>query len=107
MSVKSKSLADYSVDELGMEIARRQGGYSTPLDKSGGKQVLSPYVSAVGQGLGNGLYAQSSGRGSVGIHGTLVRGGNLPPALQSQPYASNFQMAARLPPAYAQLIKSG
>jgi len=111
LTVKPKSLADYSVDELGMEIARRRGGYSSPLDTSGGKRVLAPYTSAVGQGLGSGLYAQSRGRGieksSVSILGNLVRGGSLPPALQSQPYASNFQMASRLPPQYAQLIKSG
>jgi hypothetical protein len=103
----SKSLADYSEADLGMEIARRRGGYSTPLDSSGGKRVLSPYVSAVGQGLGAGLYAQVRGRGLVSVGGTLLRAGSVPPALQSQPYASNFIQASRLPPAYAQMIKSG
>lgn len=103
----SKSLADYSEADLGMEIARRRGGYSSPLDSSGGKKVLSPYVSAVGQGLGAGLYAQARGRGIVGAGGNLLRGGSLPPALRSQPYASNFIQASRLPPAYSQMIKSG
>jgi len=103
----NKSLADYSEADLGMEIARRRGGYSTPLDSSGGKRVLSPYVSAVGQGLGSGLYAQVRGRGVVGVGGSLLRGGSLPPALQSQPYASNFIQASHLPPAYAQMIRSG
>ena len=111
MTVKPKTLSDYSVDELGMEIARRRGGYSSPLDQSGGRRVLAPYTDPVGKGLGAGLYAQSRGRGieksSVSILGNLIRGGSLPPALHSQPYASNFQMASRLPPAYAQLIKSG
>jgi len=96
-----KSLADYSVDDLGIEIARRRGGYSSPLDSSGGKKTLAPYVSPVGQGL----YAQA--RGIVGVGGNLIRGGSLPPAMESQPYASNFVMASRLPPAYAQLIRSG
>lgn len=103
----SKSLADYSEADLGMEIARRRGGYSTPLDSSGGKRVLSPYVSAVGQGLGAGLYAQVRGRGLVNVGGNLLRAGSVPPALQSQPYSSNFIQASRLPPAYAQMIKSG
>lgn len=98
-----KSLADYSVDDLGIEIARRRGGYSSPLDSSGGKKTLAPYVSPVGQGL----YAQARGRGIVGVGGSLIRGSSLPPAMESQPYASNFVMASRLPPAYAQLIRSG
>ena len=41
---------------------------------------------------------------SIGIHGNLL-GHGLPPALQSQPYSANFQMASRLPPAFAQIIK--
>jgi hypothetical protein len=104
--LSEKSLADYSEDELGKEIARRRGGYSSPLDKSGGKQVLSPYVSAVGQGMhGGGLGAGMRERSTVGVRGNLI-GCGTPPALMSQPYASNFQMASRLPPQYAQLIHS-
>jgi hypothetical protein len=103
-ALSEKKLKDYSEDELGQEIARRRGGYSTPLDSSGGKRVLAPYTDAVptGQGLGCGMRE----KGSVAVHGNLIRGSGLPPALMSQPYASNFQMAARLPPQYAQLIKS-
>jgi len=101
-ALSAKTLKDYSEDELGQEIARRRGGYSTPLDNSGGKRVLAPYTDAVGQGLGCGMRE----KGTVAVHGNLIRGSGLPPALMSQPYASNFQMAARLPPQYAQLIKS-
>ena len=119
-------LQSLSNETLERELARRRGGgYSTPFDESGGQQVLSPYTDAVGQGLfaqggglyaqGGGLYAQGSGRGirnvkkikeraSIGIHGNLL-GHGLPPALQSQPYSSNFQMASRLPPAFANQIK--
>jgi len=112
-------LQSLSNETLEMELARRRGGgYSTPFDQSGGKQVLAPYTDAVGQGLyaqGRGLYAQGSGRGirnrkkmkesaSIGIHGNLL-GHGLPPALQSQPYSSNFQMASRLPPAFASQIR--
>jgi len=99
--LSEKSLADYTEDELGREIARRRGGYSTPLDSSGGKKVLSPYVSAVGQGLGAGMREKST----VGVRGNLI-GCGTPPALQSQAYSANFQMASRLPPQYAQLIHS-
>lgn len=101
--MSEKSLADYTEDDLGREISRRRGGYSSPLDSSGGKRVLAPYTDPVGQGLYAGGRLEKS---SVAIHGNLLRGGGVPPALQSQPYASNFQMASRLPPQYGMLIKS-
>jgi hypothetical protein len=101
--MSEKSLADYTEDDLGREISRRRGGYSSPLDSSGGKRVLAPYTDAVGKGLYAGRGMEKS---SVAIHGNLLRGGGVPPALQSQPYASNFQMASRLPPQYGMLIKS-
>jgi len=108
-------LASLSNEDIELELARRRGGgYSTPYDTSGGRQVLSQYTDAVG---GSGLYAQGRGRGirqmgkrmeraSVGIHGNLL-GYGLPPALMSQPYSSNFQMASRLPPAFSPIIRSG
>lgn len=99
--LSEKSLSDYTEDELGKEIARRRGGYSSPLDSSGGRKVLSPYVSAVGQGLGSGMREKST----VGVRGNLI-GCGTPPALMSQAYSANFQMASRLPPQYAQLIHS-
>lgn len=114
-------LASLSDEAIEQELARRRGGgYSTPYDTSGGKQVLAQYTDAVGKGLygGGGLYAEGRARGirsrmkgmkenaSIGIHGNLL-GHGLPPALMSQPYSSNFQMASRLPPAYASMIKSG
>lgn len=115
MANLSQYLHSLASEDLEMELARRRGGgYSTPYDTSGGRQVLSQYTDAVGQGL----YAQGRAKGlrsrmkgavekaSVGIHGNLL-GHGLPPALQSQPYSSNFQMASRLPPAFAPIIKQG
>ena len=110
-------------EDIETELARRRGGgYSTPYDTSGGSQVLAQYTDPVGKGLyaggGGGLYAGGRARGlrsrmsgmkeksSIGIHGNLL-GHGLPPALQSQPYSSNFQMASRLPPAFQTLIKQG
>lgn len=100
--------------QLEMEIARRRGGgYSSPFDESGGRQVLAPYTDAVGQGLyagasrGSGFRKKSiREKASIGIHGNLL-GHGLPPALQSQPYSANFQMASRLPPAFSSLFHSG
>lgn len=116
MANLSQYLHSLTAEDLEMELARRRGGgYSTPFDTSGGRQVLSQYTEPVGQGL----YAQGRGRGirsrmkgsviekaSMGIHGNLL-GHGLPPALQSQPYSSNFQMASRLPPAFQPIIKQG
>ena len=45
-------------------------------------------------------------KGSVGIHGNLL-GMGMPPALMSQPFSANFQMASRLPPAFAPIFHSG
>lgn len=117
--VGTANLAQYlhslSSEDIEMELAKRRGGgYSTPFDESGGRQVLAQYTEPVGRGL----YA-SQGRGfrsnvktlkeisSVGVHGNILGNGLQPPALRSQPYSSNFQMASRLPPAYGPLIKQG
>ena len=111
----SQYLDNLSNEDIEMELARRMGGgYSTPFDTTGGRQVLSQYADPL---VGQGLYAQGRGRGirsrmkhretaSIGIHGNLL-GYGLPPALQSQPYSSNFQMASRLPPAFAPIIRQG
>jgi hypothetical protein len=97
----SKDLSEYTVAELTQEIARRQGGYSTPLDRSGNTQTRDPRVRAVGSGL----YAQGRvrGRGMSLVQGknTLLEGAPLP-----NPYSANFIMASNLPPAYAQLLRS-
>jgi len=121
MANLSQFLHSLSAEDIEMELARRRGGgYGTPFDTSGRNQVLSQYASPVGQGLGGGLYAGGSSRGrgirsrmkgaveraSMGIHGNLL-GHGMPPALQSQAYSSNFQMASRLPPAFQSIIKQG
>jgi hypothetical protein len=96
-----KDLAEYTLDELTQEIARRQGGYSTPLDRSGNTQTRDPRVRAVGSGL----YAQGRvrGRGMSLVQGknTLLEGSPKP-----DPYSANFIMASHMPPAYAQLMRS-
>lgn len=113
-------LHSLSSEDIEGELARRRGGgYSTPYDQSGGRQVLAPYTDAVGRGLGMGLGSGGglgmgmrgmghprSEKSSVGIHGNLL-GAGLPPALMSQPYSANFQMASRLPPAFSPLFHSG
>jgi len=112
--MEAKDLADFTNEELMGELARRQGGYSTPLDRSGNRQVRDPRVSAVGSGLyaqgrtrGKGLYA-SSGRGMSLVQGKnilLNQEGRMPDALIPDPYSANFQMAAHLPPAYARIAR--
>jgi hypothetical protein len=143
-------LASLKLSELEGEIARRRGGgYSTPLDESGGRRVLAPYTDAVGRGVfedmrkmkpmkpriggyaslspmakeqlamkgitaenygmkGMGMRGMGSHRekSSVGIHGNLL-GMGMPPALMSQPFSANFQMASRLPPAFSPIFHSG
>lgn len=106
-------LASLTTSDIEMELAKRRGGgMGSAFDTSGGSQVLAPYTDAVGQGLmmrGKGIRSHKRGLrevSSMGIHGNLL-GHGLPPALMSQPYSSNFQMASRLPPAYASIIKSG
>jgi len=119
MANMGQYLQSLDTNAIEMELARRRGGgYNTPFDNSGRTQVLAPYTDAVGQGLyaGGGLYAGASrGRGvhsktkevsSIGIHGNLL-GRGIPPALQSQPYSANFQMASRLPPAFGAVFHSG
>lgn len=96
--VAVKDLSEYSLDELTQEIARRQGGYSSPLDRSGNTQTRDPRVRPVGSGL----YAQVRGRGMSSLQGknTLLQGVPLPDA-----YSANFQMASHMPPAYARLMR--
>lgn len=56
------------------------------------------------QVFGTGLYHRREG-GSVGKNGGFVNG--TPPALQSQPYASNFQFRQTLPVAYQRFSGKG
>ncbi len=66
-------------------------------------------------GSGEGLYAGKQGRGIYAGRGFRASGGQvggrgarvLPPALQSQPYSSNFQFGATLPPQYQHIHKQG
>lgn len=58
-----------------------------------------------GQGLGLGIGGERGIRrsaGSIGIGGTIMRGGALIPALQSQPYSANFQFRRTFPPQFQQ-----
>ena len=66
-------------------------------------------------GSGEGLYAGKQGRGMYAGRGFRASGGQvggkaqrvLPPALQSQPYSSNFQFQHTLPPQFQHIHKSG
>ncbi len=66
-------------------------------------------------GSGEGLYAGRQGKGIYAGRGFRASGGQLggkgqralPPALQSQPYSSNFQFQHTLPPAYQHIHKAG
>jgi len=55
-----------------------------------------------GKGLGTGL-GTGNKKYYMGINGGMLA--HLPPALQSQPYASNFQFQHTLPPAYQKFSK--
>jgi len=57
----------------------------------------------MGYGLGLGVGGERGMRrsaGSVGIGGTMMSGGAIIPALQSQPYGENFQFRKTLPPQF-------
>jgi hypothetical protein len=93
-----------------------------PAGVSGAQHLANNFIDNVGNGLyaepmsGNGLYAEPMrARGlrkhrevsSVGVHGNLIGGDLLPPALRPQPYSANFQFQHTLPPAYQTFSKSG
>lgn len=72
----------------------------TPLIGPGSK-IATDYLNNPskyqGKGLGTGL-GTGNKKYYMGINGGMLA--HLPPALQSQPYASNFQFQHTLPPAY-------
>jgi len=91
-------------------------GYATDYAKQQLKGAVNDVIADQmdGEGLyaGGGLYAgmSSRGRGScggrncggaVGLNGGMVN--QLHPALQSQPYAANFQFSRTLPPSYQKI----
>lgn len=85
-----------------MKVGRRIGGFAS-LSPMAKEQLAMKGITAENYGMrGKGVRE----KGSVGIHGNLL-GMGLPPALMSQPYSANFQMASRLPPAFAPVFHSG
>jgi hypothetical protein len=116
------AIANLSLGQLEDLLSQKRanmGVIAQPLFDMGGSRSLAPYTDAVpmsGQGLG--LYAQPHARGlrqhrhrkemsSVGIHGNLLSGKGMPPALITQPYSANFQFGHTLPPAYQKFAHSG
>jgi len=73
-------------------------GYDTKLIES--KEDSQVFGTGLyGNGLyGNGLYVSRREGGSVGMNGGFIHA--IPPALQSQPYATNYQFSKTLPVAY-------
>lgn len=72
-------------------------GYDTKMIESKeDSQVMG--TGLYGTGFGMGLYASRREGGSVGINGGFVHA--IPPALQSQPYATNYQFSKTLPVSY-------
>jgi hypothetical protein len=85
-----------------MKVGRRIGGYAS-LSPMAKEQLAMKGITAENYGMrGSGMREKSS----VGIHGNLL-GMGMPPALMSQPFSANFQMASRLPPAFAPIFHSG
>lgn len=73
----------------------------TPLIGPGSK-LASDYLTNPSKYQGKGL-GTGNKKYYVGINGGMLA--HLPPALQSQPYASNFQFQHTLPPAYQKFSK--
>ena len=104
-------LAPYT-DAVGRGLAdmkmKRIGGYAS-LSPMAKEQLAMKGITAENYGMrGMGMRGMGSHRekSSVGIHGNLL-GMGMPPALMSQPFSANFQMASRLPPAFSPIFHSG
>ena len=92
-----KAVADRVASELSrLQAQQRETQPMAPINRGAGLYVGSS---------GNGLYAGKIRRsgGAVGLNGGFV--GQLPPALQSQPFSANFQFQHTLPPAYQKFSK--
>ena len=99
-----------SANLAGLQAMKALTGKGLFAEPGGGGLFAQP-------GGGEGLYAQPMrARGlpkrrkemaSVGVHGNLLSGTGLPPALVPQPYSANFQFGHTLPPAYQSFAKSG
>ena len=101
---------------LADQARQEQMNRPTSIDAAGGHSFNSNMIGNRGSyrwvgGAGEGLYAGKQGRGMYSGSGFRASGGQvgargqavLPPALQSQPYAANFQFQHTLPPQYQHL----
>ena len=92
----------------GNEVANRMAGDLSKLSiLTGRDNELMPEKHSEhlgGRGLGSSVfYGRGTEKSSIGVGGNLLANGtrDLPPALRSQPYSSNFQFQFTLPPSYA------
>lgn len=103
---QSKLFADMN-SSLGTQFGILQkatmGSAGSALQQAG-TDIETVDTRAKDQVFGTGLYHRREG-GSVGKNGGFVHG--QPPALQSQPYASNFQFRQTLPVAYQRFSGNG
>jgi hypothetical protein len=77
--------------------AMASAGYDTKMVESkDDTQVMG--TGLYGKGFGTGLYASRREGGSIGRNGGFIHA--VPPALQSQPYATNYQFSKTLPVSY-------
>jgi hypothetical protein len=75
------------------------------------KQLNQHEGEIVGEGLHHPRFRRPQQKlvegGSIGIHGSLLRGSQMPQALQSQPYSQNYQFKSFLPPAFQGIHTQG
>lgn len=97
-------LARQAIQEGGVAL-QEYAPELTPLIGPGSK-ITTDYLTNPskyqGKGLGTGL-GTGNKKYYMGINGGMLA--HLPPALQSQPYASNFQFQHTLPPSYQKFSK--
>jgi hypothetical protein len=97
------SMGNYLANVAHAQLQAATGGTGLFAEPMGSGMFAQP---AGGQGLyaqpmrARGLSRRRREMASVGIHGNLLSGHGLPPALIPQPYSANFQFAHTLPPAY-------
>lgn len=94
-------------NELFSDLNRDLGTHYGNLSRANLENAVSHSKSAsyIRQGIsGRGFRSE---KGSVGLSGSLVAQGRLPPALMSQPFSANFQFQHTLPVQFQKFSKGG